>query len=82
MSFDVPKAVEAVGNAIDSVSDCITTRKKRQSETEIIKEKRDLKRAVNAAEKMFKISARYLENFSDEDKKDYDELYNEFIKYN
>lgn len=38
MSFDVPKAVEAVGNAIDSVSDCITTRKKRQSETEIIKE--------------------------------------------
>ena len=82
MSFDVPKAVEAGGNAIDSVADCITTRKKRQSETEIIKEKRDLKRATNAAEKMFKISARYLENFSDEDKKDYDELYNEFIKYN
>lgn len=82
MSFDVPKAVEAVGNAIDSVSDCITTRKKRQSETEIIKEKRNLKRAVNAAERIFKIVACYLDNFSDNDRKDYDELYNEFIKYN
>ncbi len=81
MSLEVPKTIEVIGNAIDSVSDCIKTSKIHQSEMEIIREKRKLKKAVNIAEKMFKITSFYLEAFSDDDKRAYNRLYYDFIKY-
>ena len=47
----VSSIVEALGNAVKGVSDCFKTAKSKQLETEIIKEKRSLKKAADYAEK-------------------------------
>ena len=38
MMFDIPKAVEAVSNALKGIFDFASTAKEHQSETQIIKE--------------------------------------------
>ena len=82
MPFDVAKAIETVGNAVKGISDYAKTAKKRQSETQIIKELKKLEKAVNAAEKMFNIFFQYFEKLSDEDKKEIEKLLEKFQKNN
>lgn len=72
----------SIGNAIKSISDFFVIIKERQSETEIIKEKKRLERAVNIAEKMNKIAFKYLLYFDIEDKTDFKNLHTKFERYN
>ncbi|PWL79720.1 hypothetical protein DBY21_02955 [Candidatus Gastranaerophilales bacterium] len=50
MNFGIPKAVEAIGNAVKSVFDFASTVKEEQSETEVIRDKRDSETACKYAE--------------------------------
>lgn len=78
--FDVPKAVESVSNAIKGIFDYATTSKEHQSETQIIKDKKKLKEAVNIAEEILLITDNYQVHFSDEDWKQYKKLKKKFNK--
>lgn len=80
--FDVPKAVEAVSNAIKGVFDFASTAKEHQSETEIIKEKRNLKKAVDKAEQAFKIVFRNFECLPEKEQDKLKDLYDDFLEYN
>ncbi|MEI3255481.1 MAG: hypothetical protein V8R83_09325 [Candidatus Gastranaerophilaceae bacterium] len=78
--FDVPKAVESVSNAIKGIFDYASTSKEHQSETQIIKDKKKLKEAVNIAEEILLITDNYQVHFSDEDWKQYKKLKKKFNK--
>lgn len=80
--FDVPKAIEAVSNAIKGVFDFASTAKEHQSETEIIKEKRNLKKAVDKAEQAFKIVFRNFECLPEKEQERFKDLYDDFLEYN
>ena len=82
MPFDVAKAIEAVGNAIKCISDYAKTAKKRQSETQIIKELKKLEKAVDTAEKMFNIFFKYYEQLSEDDKEEIEKLLEKFQENN
>ncbi len=80
--FDVPKAVESVSNAIKGIFDYASTSKEHQSETEIIKEKRNLKKAVDKAEQAFKIVFRNFECLPEKEQERFKDLYDDFLEYN
>ena len=80
--FDVPKAVESVSNAIKGVFDFASTAKEHQAETEIIKEKRDLKKASNIAEEAFKLMFRNFECLPEKEQERFKNLYDDFLEYN
>ena len=78
--LDISKAIEAIGDAFKSAADYAKIAKKRQSETEIIKEKRQLKKAANTAEKIFRIFLKYIDKLSEEDREKVEDLLNDFDK--
>ena len=80
--MDIAKALEKIGEAFKSLFDFAETAKNRQSETEVIKDRRKLEKAVNAAEKMFNIFFQYFDKLSDEDKKEIEKLLEKFQKNN
>lgn len=80
--LSISAAVEAVSNAIKSVFDFASTAKENQSETEIIKDKRNLKEATNTAEEAFKLFFRYYDALTDTDKKKLKKLYDDFLEHN
>ena len=57
-------------------------RKHKQLETEIVKEKKSLKKASNISEKMFKIVLKYIDTFDEKDKKRIEKLYDDFLEKN
>ena len=73
---------KAVGDVTKSVFDFMSKKKERQSETEIIKEKRELKKATNIAEEMWSIAFRNIDSFSEKDKERFLKLYDDFIDCN
>lgn len=75
-------AIEAIGNAIKSISDSFAVFKKRQSETEIIKEKKRLKKAVDIAENIIQLTYKYLPLMTEEDVEDLKKHVEKFKKYN
>lgn len=80
--FDVPKAVEAVSNAIKGIFDYASTSKEHQSETQIIKDKKRLKKATDIAEDAFKLMFKNFEKLSEFDQKRLNNLYDKFQEYN
>lgn len=76
------EALEVIGNAIKSVSDSFAVLKKRQSETEILKEKKRLKKAVDIAEEIIEIMFKYLPLYLEQDADDLQKLVKKFRKYN
>ena len=76
------EALEVIGNAIKSVSDSFAVLKKRQSETEILKEKKRLKKAVDIAENIIQLIYKYLPLMSEEDVEDFKRYVEKFKKYN
>lgn len=76
------EALEAIGNAIKSISDSFAVLKKRQSETEILKEKKRLKKAVDIAEEIIEIMFKYLPLYLEQDADDLQKLVKKFRKYN
>jgi hypothetical protein len=80
MASDIAKAIEAVGNAFKSVSDCFKVSKEHQAETQLIKDKKRLKEATNVAQKIFQITDKYKFKFHLEDREDYIKLRKKFDK--
>ena len=76
--LSISAAVEAASNAIKSVFDFASTAKNHQSETEIIKEKRDLKKATDKAEEAFKIVFRNFECLPEKEQERFKKLYDDF----
>lgn len=76
------KAFESALDALKSVFDFASTAKENQSETEIIKDKRNLKEATNTAEEAFKLFFRYYDALTDADKKKLKKLYDDFLEHN
>lgn len=74
------KAFEAALDALKSVFDFASTAKEHQSETEIIKEKRDLEDAVNMAEEIIELFDKYQTYLSDDDWKSFKKLVKKFNK--
>ena len=74
------KAFETALDALKSVFDFASTAKEHQSETEIIKEKRDLESAVNTAEEIIELFNKYQFHLSDDDWKSYKRLVKKFNK--
>ena len=72
-------------NLITSASTCVCdlfkTKIEKNLENEIVKEKRQLKLAANIAEKMIKISMKYINNFTKKDKKRFINLYKKFERF-
>lgn len=76
----VAQAIEKVGEAINSLFDYFKEAKTKQSETQLIKDKKRLKNATNVAEKIFQITDQYKANFLQEHQKEYKKLREEFDK--
>lgn len=82
MSFDVPKAIESLGKAAEGGFSLVKTAKEHQSETAILKDRDSLQKAVNFAEKIILLCYRYYNQFSKDDKKEFEDLLEKFLKYN
>ena len=80
--LSISAAVEAVSNAVKSVFDFASTAKENQSETEVIKEKRDYKKATDIAEKIIKIAEIYKPDMSFVHRLELSNLIEKFKKYN
>lgn len=76
----VAQAIEKVGEAVKSLFDYFKETKEKQSETQLIKDKKRLKKATNVAEEIFHITDKYTASFSSEHKKEYEKLRKEFDK--
>lgn len=76
------EALEVIGNAIKSVSDSFAVFKKRQSETEILKDRKSLQKAVDIAEEIIEIMFKYLPLYLEQDVDDLQKLVKKFRKYN
>lgn len=73
---------ETIGNALKSVSDCFKVVKDKQSETEIIKDRKRLQKAVDIAEKAIPIITKYMPLYTLEDSEALTDLLKQFRKYN
>lgn len=73
---------ETIGNALKSVSDCFKVVKDKQSETEIIKDRKRLQKAVDIAEKAIPIITKYMPLYTLEDSETFTDLLKQFRKYN
>ena len=80
--LSISAAVEAVSNAVKGLFDFASTAKEHQAETEIIKEKRDLKKATDKAEEAFKIVFRNFECLPEKEQERFKKLYDDFLDYN
>lgn len=76
--FDFADAIRAVGEAFTSLFNYCRTNKEHQSETQIVKDKRRLKKATNIAQELFAITDLYSNCFSSKDKRAYKKLRREF----
>ena len=76
--FDFTDAARAVGEAFTSLFSYCKVNKEHQSETQVVKDKRRLKKATNIAQKIFAITDYYKDYFYKNDLKKYEQLRTEF----
>lgn len=74
--------LKSISDSVTSIVNYLTVSKDRQLETEIVKEKKSLKKASNISEKMFKIVLKYIDTFEEKDKKRIEKLYDDFLEKN
>lgn len=74
--------LKSISDSITSIVNYLTVSKDRQLETEIVKEKKSLKKASDISEKMFKIVLKYIDTFEEKDKKRIEKLYDDFLEKN
>lgn len=82
MAFDVAKAIEKLGEAVDSGFSYAERCKKSQSETEIINDWKKQQKAINYAEKLILVFSKYLDNLSKDDREEFEKLFEKFLNYN
>lgn len=74
--------VKAVFDFLKSVFNYADTAKEKQSESEVIKDKRDYKKATDVAERVFEVADRYRSKMTKYDSWKYERLCRLFKKYN
>lgn len=72
------QVIGKVGEAVKGLFDYVKEAKSKQSETQVIKDKKRLKDASNIAEDIFTITDQYAETFSQEHLKEYRKLREKF----
>lgn len=78
----VTAGIQAIGEGVKALFESFSTLKEKQSETEVIKIMKKSMKAINLAERIFKIVIPYLDSFSEKDKKRIKKLLDRFLKYN
>ena len=73
---------KSISDSVTSIVNYLTVSKDKQIETEIVKEKKSLKKASDISEKMFKIVLKYIDTFEEKDKKRIEKLYDDFLEKN
>ena len=76
------EALEVIGNAIKSIFTSFAVIKKRQSETAILKDRKNLQKAVDISEEIIEIMFKYLPLYLEQDVDDLQKLVKKFRKYN
>ncbi|MBS4760931.1 MAG: hypothetical protein KHX03_09570 [Clostridium sp.] len=82
MVLGVSGAVKAVGDAISKGFELLKENKEHQSETQIIKDKKRLKKATDIAEEAFKIVFRNFECLPEKEQDRFKNLYDDFLEHN
>lgn len=82
MVFDITKAIEKVGEAIKNGFSYAEKVKEKQSETAILKDRKNLQKAVDIAEEIIEIMFKYLPLYLEQDVDDLQKLVKKFRKYN
>lgn len=80
MTFNIAEAIKSVGEAFKSLADFAKTSKEHQSETQLVKDKKRLKKATNIAQEIFWITDEYKHSLPEEALKKYEELRKQFDK--
>lgn len=80
--FDIPDAIKSVGEAFESLTNYLKTSKEQQSETQIIKDKKRLKKACNYAEDILIFFDRYKDRFTADEWEEYLKLKEKFYNCN
>ena len=73
---------KSISDSVIAIANYLTVSKDKQLETEIVKEKKSLKKASDISEKMFKIVLKYIDTFEEKDKKRIEKLYDDFLEKN
>ena len=82
MVTGIEEAIEAIGKATEKGFSYAEKAKERQSETAILKDRKELQKAVNIAEKLILLTYKYFSTYNEKDQKEYKNLVKDFIKYN
>lgn len=69
-------------NAIKQLLATYETSIKNRTTTEVVKDKKQLKKASNITEEILEITDKYIDSFEKDDKKDYGKLKKRFLKFN
>ena len=78
--FDIPKAVEAVSNAVKGIFDFASTVKCEQINTEVLNDKHDVEEANRDALRALKIADKYTEPMTIKDRFLFKHFYSSFLK--
>lgn len=78
MSFDFAKAIEKLGEAVNSGFSYAERCKKAQSETEIIKDWKKQQKAVDSAEHIILIAYKYFNSFNKNDQEQFEKYFEKF----
>ena len=82
MVFDFAKAIEKVGEAIKNGFSYAEKVKEKQSETAILKDRKNLQKAVDISEEIIEIMFKYLPLYLEQDADDLQKLVKKLRKYN
>lgn len=82
MVTGIEEAIEAIGKATEKGFSYAEKAKERQSESAILKDRKELQKAVNIAEKIILLTYKYFSTYNEKDQKEYKNLVKDFIKYN
>lgn len=78
----ISTTIQSISNAITSIANYLTKKKEVQLESDIIEDKKSLKKASDIAEKMFKIVLKYIDIYDSKDRKHLEKLYDDFLEKN
>lgn len=82
MAFDFAKAIEKLGDAVNSGFSYAERCKKQQSETELIKDWKKQQKAIDSAEHLILISYKYFSTFDEDDKEQFKKHFEKFWSNN
>lgn len=78
MPFDITEAIKSVGEAFKGFADFMKTSKEHQSETQLVKDKKRLKKATNTAQAIFRITDEFKSLLPEDVLKEYNDLREKF----